>query len=46
MTKMSGENAQKCVNKLNKQQIEQCCHLANLSQLFLAKNFDGDNVEE
>jgi len=39
-------NAQKCIHKLNKQQTEQHCHLANLSKLFLAKSFDGVNVKQ
>jgi len=33
-------------NELNKQQTEQCRHLANLSELFLVKSFYGDNAEE
>jgi len=33
-------------NKLNKQHIEQWRHLANLSKLFLAKNYDKNNVKE
>jgi len=40
------ENPQKIIHKLNKQQIEQWCHLADLSELFLPKSFDGDNVTE
>jgi len=32
--------------KLYKQHMEWWCHLENLLELLLAKNFDGDNVEE
>jgi len=34
------------MHKLNKQQIERLRHLANLSELFLPKSFDGDSVTE
>jgi len=33
-------------SKLNKQQIEVWRNLANLSELFLVENFDGDSFED
>jgi len=44
--KKSNKNAQKFIHELNKQQIELWRHPANLSELFLAENFDGDSFED
>jgi len=44
--KIRWENPQKFTHKLNKQQIEQWHHLANLSELFLPKSFYGNNVTD